>query len=365
LVTEAYKLGGAIASNSITLNVANETAPASLSLALAIPYVVTTLAGSPNATGSVDGTGLNARFFLTWGITSDGAGNLYVTDHYNYTIRKITTAGVVTTVAGSPGVTGTADGQGANARFDHPRDLVSDANGNLYVADASNHVIRKITPAGLVSTVAGSPGVAGTADGNGLNARFNGPYGVALDTSGNLFISDTGNHTIRKMTPDGTVTTLAGAPASAGTADGNGGNARFYLPFSLAVDPSGNLYVADCFNHSIRKVTSTGTVTTVAGNPTHSGFSNGSGTAAQFLYPEGVALDTQGNLWISDCGNNVIRLMGPSGVVRTMAGSQGVIANNDGTGTSACFNNPRGLVVGVNGLLYIGDTANNTIRVLH
>src|SRR5438105_11523282 len=216
--------------------------------------VVTTLAGLADNDGSADGTGSDARFSYLNGIAVDGAGNVFVTDLSN-TIRKITPAGVVTTLAGTPGVHGSADGTGSAAQFWQPWGIAVDSASNAYVADQANSTIRKITPAGVVTTIAGAAGVYGSADGSGSAARFNSPGGIAVDSSGNLCVADTGNETIRKITSAGVVTTLAGAPGIAGSTDGTGGAARLYYPYALTVTGT-TLYVADTFNSTIRKITS-------------------------------------------------------------------------------------------------------------
>jgi sugar lactone lactonase YvrE len=228
---------------------------------------VSTLAGSATNRGNQDGTGANASFSSPGGVAVDSAGNVYVADAFNQTIRKITSAGAVTTLAGSPGSRGEADGTGGAAQFNHPLGVAVDGSGNLYVADTFNDTIRKITPAGGVTTLAGSAGISGGNDGTGIYALFNQPVGVAVDGSGNVFVADTGNATIRRVTPNGVVTTLAGIAGIAGLSDGVGANALFNQPHGVALDGAGNVYVADTGNAAIRKITSNGTVTTVATTP--------------------------------------------------------------------------------------------------
>ena len=179
------------------------------------------LASSAGGSGNADGTGTAASFNRPYSVATDSSGNVYVADLSNHTIRKITPAGVVTTVAGSAGVSGSADGTGAAASFNTPSSVATDSNGNVYVADTFNHTIRKITPAGVVTTLAGSAGVSGNADGTGAAARFNNPYSVATDSSGNVYAADANNHTIRKITPAGVVTTLAGSAGVIGFVPGD------------------------------------------------------------------------------------------------------------------------------------------------
>jgi sugar lactone lactonase YvrE len=233
----------------------------------------------------------------------DGLGNIYVADYSNNLIRKITSAGVVSTFAGS-GSVGSADGAGILASFNNPQGLVLDGSGNLYVADQGNNLIRKITSGGVVSTFAGS-GKAGSTNGNVTEATFGALSGVALDGLGNLYVADQGNSLIRKITPAGMVTTFAGS-GSQGSADGTGTAASFYYPTGLTIDGSGNVYVADRMNNLIRKITPGGIVSTLAGSG-NAGFANGKGTAASFNNPFAVAIDGSDNLYVADLGNNLIR----------------------------------------------------------
>jgi len=202
-----------------------------------------------------------------------------VAEEYNYAIRKITAEGVVTTLAGSPGISGTADGTGRAARFNTPTGVTVDGSGNVYVAEWYNNTVRKITPQGVVTTVAGSPEVTGTANGTGSAARFWYPYGVAVDGNGNLYVSEYVSSTIRKITGQGVVSTLAGTPGVTGTADGTGSAARFDHPVGVAADANGTVYVADQFNQTIRKISPAGVVSTIAGVPkVHGSADTGGGT---------------------------------------------------------------------------------------
>jgi len=291
----------------------------------ATPYTFITIAGAAGAAGSADGTNSAARFDYPTGVALDSAGNLYVADEY--TIRKVTPAGpywVVTTLAGKAGSSGSADGTNSAARFNNPCGMAVDTNGNVYVADAYNYTIRKVTPIGtnwVVTTLAGSAGNIGSADGTNSAARFNYPNFLGMDSAGNLYVTDWGNDTIRKVTPVGTdwvVTTLAGSAGSAGYADGTNSAARFNWPGGGAVGSGGNLYVSDENNCTIRKVTPVGTswvVTTLAGlggadpsgNPLHPGSADGTGSAARFNEQVGVAVDSAGNLYVADWLNYTIR----------------------------------------------------------
>lgn len=198
----------------------------------------------------------------------DRSGNIYVVDSGNHTIRRITRSGTVTTFAGLAGTFGDANGSGGAARFFGPQGLAVDSIGNVYVADSGNSAIRKITPAGVVSLYAGVSRLAGAVDGPALSARFWGPARLAVDASGNIYVSDAENQTIRKISSSGMVSTLAGSPGSLGSVDGLGSAARFSRPQGIAVDSNGIVYVADYANHSIRRISTSGVVTTLAGNLT-------------------------------------------------------------------------------------------------
>ncbi|MCX6923551.1 MAG: immunoglobulin domain-containing protein, partial [Verrucomicrobia bacterium] len=268
--------------------------------------VVTTLAGSAGLSGSADGTGNTARFSQPTGVAVDSAGNVYVADTDNHTIRKVTPAGVVTTLAGLAGTSGSADGTGSAARFYYPSGVAVDTACNVYVADTLNSTIRKVTPGGVVTTLAGLAGTSGSADGTGSAARFYYPSGVAVDTAGNVYVTDRNNYTVRMVTPVGQVVTLAGLAGANGSADGTGSAARFYYPSGVTVDTAGNVYVADYGNYTIRRITTARLVTTIGGIAGVGTSQDGGGTAALFYYPYGIAVDSAGNLFVADSGNNRI-----------------------------------------------------------
>ncbi len=345
-------------------------------------WVVSTLAGNASITnyygvvgGSANGTGTNALFNFPCGVTVDNAGNIYAADYNNCTVRKITSAGVVSTIAGSAGSTGSADGTGSAARFNFPQSVALDNSGSVYVADYGNDTIRKVTAAGVVSTIAGLAGSPGNTDGVGNYALFDNPASVAVDGSGNVFVADYFNQTIRQITPAGVVSTIAGSAGSPGNTDGTGTNATFFYPAGIAVDSADNLYVADSANDTIRKIAPAGTnwvTSTIAGvpgnfpgAPGNYGSADGTGTNATFFYPSGITVDSADNLYVADSGNDTIRQIIPVGnnwVVTTIAGLAGNNGSADGTGTNAQFYDPQDIAVDSAGNLYASDTGNEIIR---
>jgi hypothetical protein len=326
--------------------------------------VVTTLAGSPSS-GNTDGSATSARFSLTQGVAVDSSSNIYVADAANCAIRKIT-AGVVSTLAGSDNHPGSLDASGTNAQFNAPQAIAVDSFGNVYVADTLNHTIRTITSDGMVSTLAGVAGYANNADGSGANAQFNAPQGIAVDGTGNIYVADTLNHTIRFITPSGTVSTIAGTPNIYGSTDSStNGTALFNLPKGLAVDSATNIYVADSGNHTIRKIAANGKVTTIAGLAGTWGSTDGTNSGALFFRPTGVAVDSSGNVYVTDSGNHAIRKISPSGtnwIVSTVGGQPANGGSVDGVSTSALFFYPAGVALDSSVNMYVGDSGNNTVR---
>ena len=314
---------------------------------IVVAYVVTTLAGS-GAPAFADGAGTGASFNRPAGVAVDAAGNVYVADSGNHRIRKVTHAGVVTTMAGS-GTPGFADGTGANASFNFPNDVAVDAAGNVYVPAFSEYRIRKVTPAGVVTTLAGSGAVANV-DGTGGAASFEGPRSVATDVAGNVYVGD--GDRIRKVTPTGIVTTLAGR-GSPGFSDGRGTGAGFSGPNGLVVDAEGNIYVADTQNRRVRKVTSAGVVTTLAGS------TDGRACGPN---PAGITLAAAaGALYISDSADQRIRKVTLAGVATTVAGDAPGFFQ-DGTGAGARFNTPTGIAISPTGTFYVADRENHRVR---
>jgi len=325
-------------------------------------YYVTTIAGS-GTTGFADGTGSAAMFRTYDAIAYDSAnGDLYVADTYNCSIRQVTTAGVVTTIAGAnPASCGFVDGTGSAAKFNGPEGIAYDsANGDLYIADSGNCAIRQVTTAGVVTTIAGAhPASCGFVDGTGSAAKFGYPYGIAYDSAnGNLYVAELTNSAIRQVTTGGVVTTIAGAnPATPGFADGTGSAAKFYEPRGIAYDSTdGDLYVADTYNCSIRQVTTAGVVTTIAGaGPTKCGFANGTGSAAEFHTPYDVTYDpNDGDLYVADSLNCAFRQVTTAGIVTTIAGDLGSCAMTNGVNGLMSYVSSATFDQG-DGLLYVAD----------
>jgi len=316
---------------------------------------VITFAGTGTA-GMVNNTGTKASFSAPLGLGADGAGNIYVGDYNNNLIRKISPAAVVTTCAGVAGLYGAKNGSASVATFELPQGVAVDNSGNIYVADSFNNLIRKITPGGTVSTLAGQANVSGSA--NGTNATFNSPTGVAVDNAGNVFVADQGNNLIRRITPNGSVSTLAGIAGISGSANGN--NATFNAPSGLAFDNSQNLFVADAGNNLIRMITPAGYVSTFAGSGL-AGAQDGQGMAASFNHPDAIAVNFYGVLYVADERNNMIREISASGMVSTVAGN-GTGGSGDGVGKNATFSYPGSIVADNMGNVYAGDINTYLIR---
>jgi sugar lactone lactonase YvrE len=309
---------------------------------------VTTFAGS-GLSGSANGTGTAAAFNYPNGVAVDAAGNVYVADQGNNEIRKITSSGKVTTLSGtlSSGNSNTS-AIGVSATFTGPTGVAADALGSVYVADFGNNLIRKIAADGTVTTLAGGSKSGNTND-VGTKALFNGPAGVAVDILGNVYVADFSNNLIRKIAPDGAVTTLAGS-GKAGSANGTGTAASFNGPRGLAVDASSNVYVADANNNLIRKIDINGVVTTFAGSGAK-GNASGSAAGASFYYPSGVAVDAAGNVYVADALNNLVRKIAPDGTVSSLAGS-GYLS------ITRPFNGPVGVAVNASGVYVANDYGN-------
>jgi len=342
---------------------------------------LTTFAGKAGVAGYIDGAAADARFGFLAGMIMDSTGNVWVVDRDNQCVRKITPQGQVSTFAGGLGIYGYKDGLGRDAKFFNPIGIASDASGCLYITEASNHIIRKITPSAEVTTLAGkvasfkntliycpvdptvevgSPGHTGCEDGPGYNATFNRPQGICVGKDGTIYIADTDNHVIRKISASGTVTTLAGKSSSA--INGLGKAASMGSFYGVAIDSKGNTYFADSNNHAIRKVSSEGFVTSVAGQPGAPGIADGVGANAQFDSPRAIAIDSADNLYVCDYSNFTIRMITPAGIVSTFAGKPRSFGYQDGTGGDVRFGELEGIAVDKNGNVYASDAGNSLIR---
>ena len=347
------------------------------STAVPIPRYMKTLAGS--SAGLTDGVGAAAKFNSPFGVIVDQVGNLIVADRRNHCIRKITSDGTVTTLAGT-GTAGTANGVGTAAQFNEPRGIAMDSNGNIYIVEHgaggtvhSSHRIRKLSPSGQVTTFAGT-GIGGFVDGPANVARFNFPTGIAIDSADNLFVVDYGNHCIRKVTPDGVVTTLSGSRWATGFEDGPGntvgtdititpasGVAKFYFPNGITIDNNGDLLVTD-WNHCIRKVSpTTGYVTTLVGVPGAAGSTDGAPGTAKLNFPNGITKDSAGNLYVCDTANNRIRRIDTTTNEVTTLEAFDTDAGCE-TEAAALLSSPALIAVDGAGALYIADAGNNRIR---
>jgi ribosomal protein S11 len=340
-------------------------------------YDFTTIAGLAPSQGITDGTNTSVRFTLPAGVALDRGGNVYVADTDNYTIRQLRPAGanwVSSTIAGTPKKEGSNDGTNGAVEFNLPYGLAVDSKTNIYVADSDNDTIRQLTPAGtnwVSSTIAGTAGSRGTADGTDNTIQFYHPYGVAVDTNGNVYVADSGNDTIRLLTPSGSdwnSSTIAGTAGSAGTNDGTDNAALFSGPYGVAVDTKGNVYVADTGNNTIRLLTPSGSdwiSSTIAGTAGATGSADGTNGAISFHSPQGIAVDAAGNLYVGDTGNDTIRKLTPSGanwVSSTIGGAAGIPGSANGIGSAARFYSPWGVAVDGAGNVYVADWRNSIIR---
>ncbi len=315
---------------------------------LTAALLIILLTSSVSKAGTLDVIQADDSFDFPSGIGVDRTGNVYVADSHNNAIYKVSPSAIVTIFAGTAGTWGNVDGTGSAARFDEPHAITTDGAGNVYVADSRNNAVRKITPAGVVTTLGGDLGTW--------------PAGVAIDGVGNVYVAGIADNIIRKITPTGVATTLAGTAGVSGHADGTGKAASFNLPASVAIDSMGNLFVAESGNNTIRKITPTGAVTTLAGTAGKKGAANGTGAAARFNHPMGVTTDSAGNIYVADSGNNTIRKITPAGLVTTLAGTAEKEGDSDGTGASARFFQPNGVATDSAGNVYVADTCNHAIR---
>lgn len=316
--------------------------------------LVDTIAGNGTA-GTANGTGSAASFNYSYGLAKDSAGNMYVADRLNHVVRKISQAGVVTTFAGTMGVGGTVNGPKATATFNSPTAIAADAAGNVYVFDSVGTNLRKIDTAGNVTTLVPFSVWLTTGYTGGFNV-----LGMAADANGNVFLSDWACSCIRKVSSSGTPSVYAGTYGSAGHADGPAAIAKFSFAQGLALDAAGNLYVADTSNRRVRKVTPGGIVSTLAGDGI-AGHLDGPGSTARFYSMGGIAVAANGKIYVNDfsASNSYLREISPAGVVTTLAG--GAAGFVDGPLATAKFSAITGMTT-IGARIYLTDSYNQRIR---
>jgi trimeric autotransporter adhesin len=327
--------------------------------------VISTVGGTGTVGFSGDGgPAPAAQFVVPVDVSVDGNGNLFIADQGNYRIREVNAAGVINSVAGT-----TDNGRPASfAQLYFPNTVVADGDGNVFIADTDAHRIRKITPAGIMTIVAGNGSAGFSGDGGpAISAQLYYPAAIAVDAAGSLFIADTRNERVRKVTPDGIITTVAGNLT--GRAAGDGGpalQAQLIEPAGVAVDAAGNLFIAEAAGNRVREVNTAGVISTIAGNGTY-GFSGDGGPAlsAQLALPTGIAVDGAGDVFIADSMNNRIRIVTPDGIINTAAGNGTAGSGGDGgNAVAAQITYPQGVAVDGARNLYIADAGNNRIRMV-
>lgn len=324
-------------------------------------YTATTSYFSGSGIGGYeDGAPQKSKFGTLYNIATDNKGIMFAADLGNCLVRRIDTDGSTSTLAGAA-QGGFKDGKGNQALMKFPIGIELAPDGSIFVADHENHAIRKVSPDGTLVTVAGHPDHPGSADGSLVSAQFKRPYGVKLDKAGTLWICDTENGLIRKLS-EGQVSTFAGS--TPGYADGKLREAKFYMPSYLNFDENGNIFIADKHNHCIRKIAADGMVTTFAGTPTKNGYRDGEAGQAMFNQPCNIQIDKLGNLYVNDLWNHCIRLVYPDGYVTTLAGKGRIEGYEEGTGENALFKHPQGCTLDKDGNLFVTDSANQRIRKL-
>lgn len=332
-----------------------------------------TVAGTGTAAYSGDGgAGTLANINVPHGVATDAAGNVYFTDYNNHRIRKISTTGVITTIAGTGfgGYLAAHDGGPATAAWIfYPAGIAVDASGNVYFSELGNKVIRKVSSAGIISTIAGVQSLPSGYSGDGgpaTAAQLFGAWGVAVDGGGNVFIADQLNHRIRKVNTAGIISSIAGIGLVGFTGDGAAAvSARLNEPTGVAVDGAGNVYIADNANNRVRKINTSGIISTIAGIGLPYGYTGDGGpaTTAKLYYPKGIAVDISGNVYICDWNNNAVRKINTSGIINTIAGTGVAGYSGDGIpALSAQLNTPTGVAVRYDGDVFIADNNNSRVR---
>lgn len=323
---------------------------------------VTTLNPGDGSPGYANGPLAGAKFNDPAGLVFDAQGNLFVADSRNHVIRKVAVNGTVSLLAGTVGEAGFANGNGAGVKFDTPFGVALAGDGSLLVADTGNHILRQVAMNGVVTTYAGLAGTPGNTNGTLAEARFRSPLGLKRDAAGNVWVADSGNHTIRRITSAGMVETVAGVPDAWGAVDGPAANAKFNGPVDVAVATDGRVFISDGFNHVIRCLGTNGMVTTVAGQAGAADWADGQGAQARFWNPAGLIFDHAGNLYVADSRNHVIRKVAMDGVVTTVSGAGRDAGQTDGVNRSGRYFNPYGLAFDAAGNLVVSDSYNQTLR---
>jgi sugar lactone lactonase YvrE len=333
--------------------------------------MIDTVAGTGTAGYSGDGgPAIAASLYTPYGVAVDNSGNIYIADTFNHRVRKVNASGIITTVAGNGTAGYSGDGGAATAaKLNEPFRVAVDSSGNIYIADTYNYRVRKVNTSGIITTVAGN-GTAGYSGDGGVAtaANISYPVGITVDSSGNIYITDLDNYRVRKINTSGIITTVAGNGTAGYSGDGGAATAaKLNRSFGVTIDNSGNIYIADTYNYRIRKVNTSGIITTVAGNGT-AGYSGdgGAATAAKLNYPREIGLDSSGNIYIADQGNNRVRKVNTSGIITTVAGNGTAGYSGDGgAATSASLRTPTGVAIDSTGNVFIADYGNNRIRKLY
>ncbi len=321
-----------------------------------------TAAGLAGDARHADGAPSVARFADPVGIAVAADGRSYIADSANHCLRLRSPHGFLSTPAGKPGVAGATDAPGSDARMDSPSAVAIDTDGSVVFSDTGNHTVRRLRSDGRVETIAGVAGDAGITNGPAFSARFDSPLGIVVAADRSLYVADSGNHSIRRIAPDGTVTTLAGENGEWGARDGTAALARFNGPVGLAIAPDRSLVVADSLNHAIRRVSTNGLVSTLAGKLGEDGSADGPADEARFGKPAELAFDAKGRLYIIDAFLHTVRRLDPDGRVRTVAGLTGHPGDANGDNGAGRFLNPYGIGVLPGGSLLVSDTYNATLR---